>query len=164
MSRQLFSVINYPRICVKYTRKGSVFVCTNIFYLDIVLSPYNHAERSESISSMTFLSFYQNCEKDDNHFLTDCPLHEEERNSFFQFISILNKTFILFTKKNKYIWLMSNEERTIITKLNAFLINAFKKKDGVLWDLSEILVQIMKSSSYLYKLLFWLHRYVYVNC
>lgn len=77
---------------------------------------------------MTFLSFYQNCEKDDNHFLTDCPLHKEERNSFFQFISILNKTFILLTKKNKYIWLMSNEDRTIITKLNEFLINPFKKK------------------------------------
>lgn len=93
----------YPRICVRYTRKGSVFICMNIFYLDIVLSPYNHAERSKSISSMTFLLFFQNCEKDDNPFLTDCPLHEEERNSFFQFISILNKTFILLTKKNKYI-------------------------------------------------------------
>lgn len=81
---------------------------------------------------MTFLLFFQNCEKDDTHFLTDCPLHEEERNSFFQFISILNKTFILLTKKNKYIWLMSNEDRTIITKLNEFLINPFKKKDGVL--------------------------------
>lgn len=113
MSRQLFSVIN--------------FIFTNI--QESVWSIQGRGRCLYAWTfSMTFLSFYQNCEKDDNHFLTDCPLHKEERNSFFQFISILNKTFILLTKKNKYIWLMSNEDRTIITKLNEFLINPFKKR------------------------------------
>lgn len=35
---------------------------------------------------------------------------------------MLNKNFILLTKKDKFIWLMSNEDKTIITKLSEFLM------------------------------------------
>lgn len=134
MSRQLFSVINFIFTNIQesvwsiqgrgrclYARTFSIltlFWALIITQRDLNQFPLWHFYHFTKIVKKMY----------DNHFLTDCPLHKDERNSFFKFISILNKTFILLTKKNKYIWLMSNEDRTIITKLNEFLINPFKKK------------------------------------
>lgn len=80
----------------------------------------------------TCLLCNQNFVEDECHFVTDCPLYKEERNSFFHYVSILNKNFILLTKKDKFIWLMSNEDKTILIKFSEFLINAFKKRQNTL--------------------------------
>lgn len=80
----------------------------------------------------TCLLCNQNLVEDECHFVTDCPLYKEERNSFFHYVSILNKNFILLTKKDKFIWLMSNEDKTILIKFSEFLINAFKKRQNTL--------------------------------
>lgn len=87
---------------------------------------------SYSVNKRTCLLCNQNCIEDECHFLTECPLYKEERNSFFHYVSILNKNFILLTKKDKFIWLMSNEDKIITTKLSEFLINAFKKRQNTL--------------------------------
>lgn len=133
MSRQLFSVINFIFTNIQESvwdiqGRGRCLYAWTFSILTLFWALIITQRDLNQFLLWHFFLFFQNCEKDDNHFLTDCPLHEEERNSFFQFISMLNKTFILLTKKNKYIWLMSNEDRTIITKLNEFLINPLKKK------------------------------------
>lgn len=107
----------------------------------------------------TCLLCNQNCVEDESHFLTECPLYKEERNSFFHYVSILNKNFILLTKKDKFIWLMSNEDKIIITKLSEFLINAFKKRQNTLrskWPVNYL----YKSWYYLYICINYLYDYI----
>lgn len=65
-------------------------------------------------------------------FLLTVRYLKKKRKSFFHYVSILSKNFILLTKKDKFIWLMSNEDKTILIKFSKFLINAFKKRQNTL--------------------------------
>lgn len=133
MSRQLFSVINFIFTNIQESvwsiqGRGRCLYAWTFSILTLFWALINTQRDLNQFLLWHFYHFTKIVKKMIITFLLIVPLHKEERNSFFQFISILNKTFILLTKKNKYIWLMSNEDRTIITKLNEFLINPFKKK------------------------------------
>lgn len=52
-------------------------------------------QRTGQRNKRTCLLCNQNCVEDESHFLTECLLYKEERNSFFHYVSILNKNFTL---------------------------------------------------------------------
>ena len=67
--------------------------------------------------------------EDECHFLISCPLYNEERKDLFDSI---RKTTLLFdeipTPLQKFIFLLTNENDTIMSKLAAFTYNSFRKR------------------------------------
>lgn len=105
MSRQLFSVINFIFTNIQESvwsiqGRGRCLYAWTFSILTLFWALIITQRDLNQFLLWHFYHFTKIVKKMyDCHSLTDCPLHEEERNSFFQFISILNKTFILLTKK-----------------------------------------------------------------
>ena len=66
--------------------------------------------------------------EDEEHFLIECPRYEVERKSLFELASKLSIHFEGLSNFNKFIWIMSNENETLIKELGLFLIIAFEKQ------------------------------------
>ena len=69
-----------------------------------------------------------NCIEDEFHFLAECPLYTVERNMFFHDLSKLCKNFISLSNKDKFLWLMINEDKVATTKLCEYLVRTFRKR------------------------------------
>ena len=59
--------------------------------------------------------------EDEEHFLIECPKYEEDRKSLFESASELSIHFNDLSNYNKFIWIMSNENVTLIEELGIFL-------------------------------------------
>ena len=66
--------------------------------------------------------------EDEQHFLLECPKYSLERNTLFNLIQ--NKTFMLLSMQQKFIWLMSNEETRICKAISQFILQSFDKSDN----------------------------------
>ena len=62
------------------------------------------------------------------HFLIACPTYEEERKSLFKSASKLSIHFNDLSNYYKFMWIMFNENETLIKKFCIFLIIAFEKQ------------------------------------
>ena len=61
------------------------------------------------------------------HFLTECPLYENERNSLFQACRENCVNFdLLNTNEQKFCFVMTNENPHVIKNLGKFIFQAFK--------------------------------------
>ena len=60
-----------------------------------------------------------------NMFLIECPKYEEERKSLFESASILSIHFNDLLNYYKLIWIMSNENETLIKELGIFFKHCF---------------------------------------
>ena len=58
--------------------------------------------------------------EDEEHFLFECPKYEEERESLFESASKLSIHFNYLSNCYKFIWIMSNENETLIKELGMF--------------------------------------------
>ena len=63
-----------------------------------------------------------------NIFLIECPKYEEYRKSLFESASELSIHFNDLSNYNKFIWIMSNENVTLIKELGIFLTIASEKQ------------------------------------
>ena len=65
-----------------------------------------------------------------NFFLIECPKYEEERKSLFESASKLHVSIHFNDISNyyKFIWIMSNENETLIKELGIFLTIASEKQ------------------------------------
>ena len=66
--------------------------------------------------------------EDEEHFLIECPKYEEERKSLFESASKLSIHFNDLSNYHKIIWIMSNENATLIKELGIFLTIASEKQ------------------------------------
>ena len=66
--------------------------------------------------------------EDEEHFLIECPKYEEYRKSLFESASELSIHFNDLSNYNKFIWIMSNENVTLIKELGIFLTIASEKQ------------------------------------
>jgi hypothetical protein len=73
----------------------------------------------------------KNCVEDEIHSLIDCPLYSSERQTFFHNILKYNTNFIHLSSKEKFQWLMSNEDSMLLTKLGHFLTSIFQMRNNI---------------------------------
>ena len=66
--------------------------------------------------------------EDEEHFFIECPKYEEYRKSLFESASELSIHFNDLSNYNKFIWIMSNENVTLIKELGIFLTIASEKQ------------------------------------
>jgi len=67
--------------------------------------------------------------EDEFHFLMECPLYNSLRQSFFNWITTVNKNYCKLPSKAKFIWLLSNENSDICQNLSKFILQAKEKRD-----------------------------------
>lgn len=71
--------------------------------------------------------------EDECHFVTTCPLFQEGRQKLFMVVEQNVKSFKQIpTNKQKYIYLQSNEDPTILAKLGEFVYNSFQLRKDIL--------------------------------
>ena len=66
--------------------------------------------------------------EDEEHFWIECPKYEEERKSLFESASKLSIHFNDLSNYYKFIWIMSNENLSLIKELGIFLTIASEKQ------------------------------------
>ena len=67
--------------------------------------------------------------EDEFHFVTKCPLYTGERKHLFNTVSIKCKNFESMTGKQKFIYILSNEDINLVRALSKFLFRSFKLRD-----------------------------------
>ena len=65
------------------------------------------------------------CE-DEEHFITVCPNYSNLRSDFFDLVSEKNTFFKAYDDHEKFIWLMTNEDNYILSKLAKFISQCFR--------------------------------------
>ena len=71
--------------------------------------------------------------EDENHFIVKCPLYSKERAVLFQSCRENCMNFdLLTTDVQKFIFIMTNENPSVIAKLASFVFNAFKVRDSAI--------------------------------
>ena len=69
--------------------------------------------------------------EDEMHFLLKCPLYSIERKIFIDFICNDNNQVASLQTKDKFYWLLNNENINIITKLSEFILKKnFEKRSS----------------------------------
>ena len=59
-----------------------------------------------------------------------CGMYSDVRNKFLTEISHIGKNFDDLDVENKFIWLMSNEDRDVINKTAAYIQQCFMIRNG----------------------------------
>lgn len=75
-----------------------------------------------------------NCVEDEIHSLIECPLYITDRYEFFEEINKNNKNFYSLSNKEKFLWIMSNENDRLLTRLGNFLISIFKTRNSTIQE------------------------------
>ena len=69
---------------------------------------------------------HNNETEDEVHFLINCPKYSLVCTKLFSYIEKLCKNFKDLTNENKLIWLMTNEDTSIIQKLSSHIFTCFE--------------------------------------
>ena len=75
-----------------------------------------------------------NCVEDEIHSLIICPLYIIDRDEVFEEINKNNKNFYSLSNKEKFLWIMSNENDRLLTRLGNFLISIFKTRNSTIQE------------------------------
>ena len=67
--------------------------------------------------------------EDEIHFLTKCPLYESQRTDLYQYCLSSVDAFQLQTDKERFIFIMSNEDPLILHQLGNFISNSMIIRD-----------------------------------
>ena len=70
--------------------------------------------------------------EDEIHFLLVCPNLDTSRKPFLELINNYNKNFNSLSDCNKFLWLLSNEDRYVINLLFKMLEELFKIREELL--------------------------------
>ena len=70
--------------------------------------------------------------EDEIHFLLQCPVLENKRSEYIDYLNKVNKNFKSLPNKSKLIWLMSSEDNVIIKKVSLLLCTLFKERKSIL--------------------------------
>ena len=104
----------------KYQRSLFAQFRSGILPLEIEVGRYRNIDLSERICKLCDLNMVE----DEIHFLCVCPLYIEERGHLFSKVISSNPSFSNLDSFDKFVYLMSNHERSVVT----FLSNAFRKR------------------------------------
>ena len=90
-----------------------------------------HIERSERLCSNCSLGKVE----DELHFLLECPLYDIQRDDFFKDISNNCCNFINLNKSSKFLWLLTQENVTLMEKLGCYICDCFElRRSGMNTD------------------------------
>lgn len=67
--------------------------------------------------------------EDEDHFLLACLNNVNERNALFEKISSVDPEFIHMSRKGKFIYMMTNGNRQIMTWVGKYIFNSFKLRN-----------------------------------
>ena len=70
-----------------------------------------------------------NCIENQIHFLSQCSLYQPERNIFYDQIYHINNNFMLLDDNDKVMWLLSQEDKNILSALGSFIHYCFEKRN-----------------------------------
>jgi len=70
--------------------------------------------------------------EDEIHFVTSCKRYENKRQAFDNTILSLNKHFGNHSKKDKFIWLFSNENKDVLLNLATFVYEGYQLRGSVI--------------------------------
>jgi len=73
-----------------------------------------------------------NCVEDEMHFLVECTCYSHERQLLYDNAQVASANFSLLTEENKFLWLMTNENRDVIYALATYINNCFTKRNFIL--------------------------------
>ena len=104
----------------KYQRSLFAQFRSGILPLEIEVGRYRNIDLSERICKLCDLNMVE----DEIHFLCVCPLYTEERGHLFSKVFLSNSSFSNLDSFDKFVYLMSNHERSVVT----FLSTAFRKR------------------------------------
>lgn len=66
--------------------------------------------------------------EDEFHFILECPKYDSDRLIFFNIISNECNNFCKLSQEDKFVWIMSNENKILIKQLGIYINNATSKK------------------------------------
>ena len=90
-----------------------------------------HIERSQRLCSNCSLGKVE----DELHFLLECPLYDIQRDDFFKDISNNCCNFINLNKSSKFLWLLTQENVTLMEKLGCYICDCFElRRSGMNTD------------------------------
>ena len=90
--------------------------------------------------------------EDELHFVTNCKINEVERFDLDLKVRRFNPNYIHLNNSEKFVYLMSNKNSTILTWLGKFLYKSFKVRSEYLMSLTLRYNLIPNSSIYLFEL------------
>ena len=67
--------------------------------------------------------------EDEYHFLFHCNKLENERNPLLKEIAKTCPNFKRLNSKDKLVWLMNTEEKSVLTTIATFILNIFKQNN-----------------------------------
>ena len=67
--------------------------------------------------------------EDEAHFVTECIINEAERKKLFENIASIDPMFLALRNSEKMIYLLQNEDSTVLTWLGRFLFKSFMKRN-----------------------------------
>ena len=70
--------------------------------------------------------------EDEIHFVTSCERYDNKRKAFYDTILSLNKHFGNLSKKDKFIWLFSNENKDVLLNLATFVYECYQLRGSVI--------------------------------
>ena len=66
--------------------------------------------------------------EDEFHFVMCCPSYNSQRMEFFDWVKNIYKNFSTLDDRNKFIWLMSNEDQDFCQRFGRFISECFEKR------------------------------------
>ena len=106
----------------KYQRSLYAQFRLGILPLEIEVGRFRNLELGLRICKMCNLELVE----DEIHFLCDCPKYSDYRENLFSIASISNPAFLNLDSLDKFVYLIANHERAVIT----YVYNAFRKRQG----------------------------------
>ena len=74
--------------------------------------------------------------EDETHFITSCTKYENERTCLFRECRETSIHFDAMTNEMKLVFILSNEDTNITSKLGSFIFNCLKKRESEINKLS----------------------------
>ena len=67
--------------------------------------------------------------EDEMHFITKCPLYSSEREELYKSLKINSKTFESLSRDQKFIFILTNEDKNVMTELAKYTYRAMKVRE-----------------------------------
>ena len=114
------SLYKYQKILAKF--------CLSAHRLRIETARYNSKNNYVPPEQRLCPNCHLHKVEDEEHFVIECPKYEVERKSLFESASKLSIHFNDLSNYYKFIWIMSNENATLIKEYGIFSTNASEKQ------------------------------------
>ena len=120
---------------VKNSKERNALIRFRLSNHDLMIEKGRHF-RPKIEKSKRYCHFCKDKVENEVHFLTECPVYDEERKLLYETCRIYNRSGLIFdlipTKEQIFTFILSSKNPNIINSLAKFLHNSFKIRDNML--------------------------------